>query len=164
MGLSFLTAIQADALHAVLVEEPEWEIRHILRWYSRTFFTPLHEVEELPPEDVFRTWFETRYEQMDRSELIEEARLVIETPEERAQRIETEKDKGDDDLAFLEAALKQDAAREAKKSKKKLVATLPDPKAPPKVATVAKEQDLPPIKVEFSDEPIDMDADGLEPV
>lgn len=163
--LSLLAAVQADSLHAVLEEDADWEVRQVLRWYSRTFHTPLHEVEELAPEDVFRAWFETRYEQMDRSELIDHARLIIETPKERADRIEREKQTEDDDLAFLEAALKADAAKEAKRKSKKLVTTsLPSPKAPPKVASVPVDDDLPPIKVEFSDEPLDLDKDGLEPV
>jgi hypothetical protein len=164
--LSLLAAVQADALWAVIDEDPEWEVRQVLRWYSRTFHTPLHEVEELPPEDVFRAWFESRYEQMEHGELIDHARLVIETPEERAERIQREAEREDEDLAFLESALKADAAKEAKrKARKKLVTKLPDPKAPPKVASVPTDKEaLPPIKVVFSDEPLDLDRDGLEPV
>src|SRR5205823_11994598 len=100
--------------------------------------------EELPPEDVFRAWFEVRYEQMERAELIDQARLVVETPDERADRIEREKNADDEDIAFLERALKADATKEANKKAKKLVTTkLPSPKAPPKVASVPKDDDLP---------------------
>jgi hypothetical protein len=44
--------------------DPEYYLRRIFRWYSKTFATPLHEVEELPLSDVLQHYWEEHYEDM----------------------------------------------------------------------------------------------------
>ena len=54
-----LAAMQVLALYATESVEWEHEYRRICRWYSSTFFTPLHVVElELSEEYVIKHYFE----------------------------------------------------------------------------------------------------------
>lgn len=71
------------ALKDVLVGTAEYQHRRILRWYSRTFSTALHDVEQLPLEYVLQHYYESFWEKAEAEE-IEEARLdALKTPEER---------------------------------------------------------------------------------
>lgn len=82
----FLQSIQILALEAVL--RPDWEAtyRHICRWYSKTFATPLHTVEDLPTLEVLQHFFESHYEALDEDKLRAAALDVCETPTQRRRR------------------------------------------------------------------------------
>lgn len=70
----------------------------IVRWYSKTFHTPLSEVEDLPFIEVFEAFTLESYEDLVNSQdpnepanlgkmkLMAEIRRLIETPEEAAER------------------------------------------------------------------------------
>lgn len=49
--------------------DSDYELRQIFRWYSKTFSTPLHQVVELPLEDVLRAWYEEEFEGMKEEDL-----------------------------------------------------------------------------------------------
>lgn len=51
----------------------DFHIRRIFREYSQKFFTPLHEVYELPIEFVVQAWLEDLYEDWKDEELLKEA-------------------------------------------------------------------------------------------
>jgi hypothetical protein len=71
------------ALKDVLTGTAEYQHRRILRWYSRTFATPLHDVEQLPLEYVLQHYYESFWEKAEPEEL-EEARVdALKTPEDR---------------------------------------------------------------------------------
>ena len=53
-----LKAIQLIALNDVDLDTTEQYYKHICRWYSRQFHTPLPQVMEMAAEEVFRTFFE----------------------------------------------------------------------------------------------------------
>jgi hypothetical protein len=65
-------AARLMALHAVVSHKKrqndlvdlEYPMRKIFRWYSRTFFTPLHVVDTLPLDDVLQAYWEVQYEEM----------------------------------------------------------------------------------------------------
>lgn len=58
-----------------------------MRWYSKTFHTPLHVVEwDVPLDDILQAWFESEYEGLSEDGRVDEARRLTETPEERAER------------------------------------------------------------------------------
>lgn len=62
-------AIRIQALQSVMKSSAEYEIRKLFRWYSKTFHTPLKEVEDLPLEQIVRDYWESQYENMDEGEL-----------------------------------------------------------------------------------------------
>ncbi len=66
--VDFIDGIRARALLAVLRPDQEANLRHIFRWYSRTFHTPLHEVDDLPVEEILLHWFEAQFEDMEEPE------------------------------------------------------------------------------------------------
>lgn len=90
---------------AVLEEDQEYQLRHIFRWYSRNFNTPLYQVEELPLVEVLQAWYECQYESIVHDETREEELLkelldLSENEEQRRKReMETER-KLDDDEQF----------------------------------------------------------------
>jgi hypothetical protein len=84
--------------------DPLYTYRKIFRWYSRTFSTPLHQVEELPLEDVLRAWYEETLEDLDEKDLEDKVREAALPAEERLRRARVED-------AF--AAEEYDALREA---------------------------------------------------
>ena len=65
-----LRAIQIIALKEVLSDKQsqDFQLRSIFRWYSKTFHTPLHIVEELPEFDILQAYFEDQYEQLNQSD------------------------------------------------------------------------------------------------
>lgn len=52
-------------MHDVVREPEVYNLRYIFRWYSVTFHTPLHVVEQLPIEDILQHYYETQYEELD---------------------------------------------------------------------------------------------------
>jgi hypothetical protein len=115
----FLDGIRIRALAGVMDPDEEYTLRDIYRWYSREFSTKLHEVEGLPLEYVLLNWFEVQYQELDEDEQLALARELVETPEERKAREETDKQS---DEAFLQKARE----RNEKKSKQGLLRKMLD--------------------------------------
>lgn len=57
--------LRLQAMHDVVREPEVYNLRHIFRWYSQTFHTPLHLVEHLPIQDILQHYYETQYEDLD---------------------------------------------------------------------------------------------------
>lgn len=66
------SAIRSSALLAAIKPDFGSHVRSILRWYSKTFHTPLHEVDTIPFEDILQAWFEEQYAGMEPQQLMEE--------------------------------------------------------------------------------------------
>ncbi len=89
--MDYYSAIRINALEAVLSgDSQEYIFRHILRWYSKNFYTPLHVVETIPLEDVLTAYYESKYEEMKDIELDMEKSSLLETDEEKAMRLRKE--------------------------------------------------------------------------
>lgn len=108
--MDFIDGIKVRALLAVLRPDQEANLRHIFRWYSKTFSTPLHEVDDLPVEDILLHWFEVQYEDMEEPEQIHQARQLTTTQEQAASQDES-------DAALLAAATAKKAGKKARGSK-----------------------------------------------
>ena len=85
MRPGYHTAVKLLAFDNATTDEPlqEYLLRKIFRWYSKTFHTPLQEVEAIPLHDIFVHYWETRYEDMKEFDLVEERNELIFTEEER---------------------------------------------------------------------------------
>ena len=68
---------QTQALHDILNNDAEYFFRRIARWYSSTFHTPLHEVEQLPWFEILQHYYEFHYEKMNQTELYELLQEII---------------------------------------------------------------------------------------
>lgn len=83
-------AIRIRAMKAVLDPDPQYTVRRVLRWYSKTFRTALADVEELPLEDVFQAYYEEMYEDMSPDHRDRERQELLITDEERSRMIAVE--------------------------------------------------------------------------
>jgi len=99
-----LTAIGLLALQSVAAPDMAAQTRHVLRWYSKTFSTPLHLVEqEIPLEDVWQAFFEEKYEALEPEELEQAVKDALTPPEERAEAEDRLKTEAVADDAFVKA-------------------------------------------------------------
>lgn len=149
-------AIRLVALAAVFGEkDPDYAIRRIMRWYSKTFFTPLHVVEELPVEDVLEAYYEVHYEEMSETQREVERKELLMSEAERKAAVRQE----DAEAAEAEEYAKAVAEEEAKAPKKlNRVQPVAARLSPEQVMVVPElPSELPPdIQMEF------MSPDGLD--
>lgn len=109
-------ALQLLALRAVEKPDGEARLRGICRWYSKTFHTPLHVVEELDEDDVLTAYFESIYEEMEESERQDIMRQLLETDEQKAARARARDEEAAESFEF--ARRMADEARIAAAKKK----------------------------------------------
>lgn len=127
--LDLLRVVRLCAWGAVHHNEDDYYLRHIFRWYSREFHTPLHLVEDLPLVDVLTHFYECQYEELKDEERLqqlyeEEALRLRETKAESAARAVREAEQEVEDMAFL-----KEAQEEAKRNLEaaRLAAAAPKP-------------------------------------
>lgn len=158
-----LLAMQAVKTDLV---DPQYFFRLVFRWYSKTFSTPLHIVEELPLEDVLQHYFESKYETLEPLELEEELKAILETAAERKEREQKEAEEEMSDEQFLEELRKE--AAEKKQLGKGLVelpnnkAVNPDVLAKPEPKTMLQPDKLDSVDIKFDDD-IFNKLDDLDP-
>lgn len=93
--IDYIRAIKLNAMKAVSDPDTDYYLRFIYRWYSKTFFTPLHEVEDLPLEDILTAYYEESYEKLEEKELRTERLKLVWGEAEFERRLKAEQD--DDD-------------------------------------------------------------------
>lgn len=162
-------SLRTVALRDVLLEPPEYHLRMVRRWYSKTFFVPLPDVELMPETEIFQAFYEEKYENLkkgakdhpeDAEALETELDLLLETEEETMTRSMREEELKYENRVFdqqvdAQAAAQQHAEVEkrAKQQAKALDGSVPRPAkqadildglpaAPPKI--------LPSIKMKFA--------------
>ena len=174
-------AIRLIALKAVLAArrrspdggvDPSYGLRRVFRWYSKTFSTPLAEVELLPIDDVLQAYWEETYEDMKDEELETERQSMLEAPEDLAarQRQEDADDLdtfliGKDEIESRAAAAKETAIRkleDAADALKSLVGRpITDRDTELVMTQVAKMKETPSdIQIAFADD-LDLDSDPM---
>ena len=116
---------------------------YVFRWYSKTFFTPLHVVEELPLESVLRAFFYDKADHLTPEERHEELLLVLESPEQRSARFMKESE----DLVGDEALLAEIDAKPESEVDRKGLNVLPVSIIKPDLASLS-----PDIKMTFISE------------
>lgn len=78
--MNIYEAIRFAALRNVVKEgDLDYAMRKIFRWYSKTFHTPLHVVEELPTEYILQHYWESQYEDLDEQKLEQETVILTKT-------------------------------------------------------------------------------------
>jgi hypothetical protein len=112
--MDVLEAIQLEALRSVMEDDSEYLLRRIFRWYSATYHTPLHQVEDLPVEYVLQQFFEVNVENMTKAQRRKLAISLSETHDEKLAR--EKKESGLSDAAFLRKVKRQE--KEAAKKRK----------------------------------------------
>lgn len=158
------TAIKMMAMKAVISPDEGAIVRRIQRWYSKTFHTPLADVEKIDFFELLTHYYEDTYETAASSEdgmsiskaLQEEFHQLLMTPEEEMAKL-SEKELEDFESFQLLKAVREEEDRAAaefeKKQKEIKVSNL--------AATPPVEQAPPPIPPAISSEE-SMNFDGLD--
>ncbi len=136
---SIAEAIKAVALLAIMEPDDAANLRKIQRWFSKTFSTPLQEVETLSTEYILLHYFEEHFVSMDFDDLRKEAVLLLESPEERSDRESKEKTEED---AFIKMIEDEEKAKEK-----------PDPKKLQRGSLKKKDLDIA-VNEEFAHKPL----------
>jgi len=129
-------ALKLLALRAVMKPDAEAQYRSICRWYSKTFHTPLHAVDELPEEDVLTAYFEDRYEDMEEAEREDALKSLLESKEDRKAR---QRAKDAEDAEAFEFAQRL-AAEERQKQAQKKVADVQVEKKPSMLSAASQRE------------------------
>lgn len=141
--MDYVDGIRICALASVLYPDDEDQIHEVFEWYSREYHTPLHVVQDLPLDSVLFCYFRAVYRNMNPEDRHNHAIWLMETPEERQKRADSDKNEEDDFLRQAREANKKkgnkaDAAMQAfqrmkEKSLKKQddLPAPPPPQAPP---------------------------------
>lgn len=149
--LDLLKALRLLAFRAVEKPDHEYILRHICRWYSRQFYTPLAEVEDIPLETLLTHFFEVQVEEMSDEDREELRAKLCETRAERVARETEEAAKAVEDDEFLRMvqaeAKAQNAKFEAAKSQAK-------PDDAPIVPVSIMGQNLPTTFTDIKDAPV----------
>jgi hypothetical protein len=140
MEVDYDRAIRLLAFHAVQERSPEYRLRSVMRWFSRTYSTPLAEVENMPTEYILSNYYEVLYAELESEELEKERTLLTESTAEKAERLRREaQDEASTEalLKQIEAEQKQDALKDkdlralgdakAQEMRQALDRTLPEP-------------------------------------
>ncbi len=85
LALRDVLAFKKNSKNSKIKEDAEYSVRHIFRWYSKTFYTPLDHVARLPLQDVMRAFWEEKYEALDEDELEEVRVQALKTDEQISQ-------------------------------------------------------------------------------
>ena len=111
-------AMRATALAAVVEEPFEYQLRRISRWYSKTFHTPLADVDNIPVEDLIYTYYECMYEDLPPERREEEIEDIFTPPDKRVLKLDetTERKVSDDDFMKQIQDEEKKKAEEAKKT------------------------------------------------
>lgn len=107
---SYDASLRILALQAARHPDRLAQFRRVARWYSQNFATPLHQVFELPEEFVLQHYYEHHYESLDDEDWRQEVLETVETPAERAARLQAE---AEADVNLMKRA-REDRARIAK--------------------------------------------------
>lgn len=152
----------------------DFHLRRIFREYSQKFYTPLHEVYELPIEFVVRAWMEDLYEDWKDEDLIREAESITKSTEQILE--ERKREDGDEaemwllaeDIRKSEGAMKK--MEDAVKALKQVGTMFREPTHEEKVTgagRLSKPSEManvrvePGRKIEMSFGDVDLDQDGF---
>ena len=111
-------AIRFRALYNVLHPDYHYSIRYIIRWYSRTFSTPIAQVMELPLDEVLLHYYECHYEEMDETQVQFEIDHLLESEEIRASKIREEEAREVEDVQFQRQVEGEEASAQEEKNVK----------------------------------------------
>ena len=125
----YFEALLVSALRGAVKPTAEDYLKKVFRWNSKTFATPLHQVGDLPLDDVLGAYFEEQFADMGQEELEAEIRLVTEDADEREARERADISKNMDDEKFLEMSKKAAAQRKIvkKMEERPAIPALPAP-------------------------------------
>ena len=104
-------AIRTIAMRDVVEGTSAYNIRYILRWYSKTFYTPLRDAEMIPLNDVFCHFFESRYEEMSEEDREAEIFDLLLSEDEKDKQLKEQEAEEDEADLFAAEAQEEDSSK-----------------------------------------------------
>lgn len=104
--LDSINNLKILALRSVIRPDEEYLCRKIIRWYSKTFHTPIIEVQKIPILDILQHYYEEQFEELEadpekKEEFHNIITELIETESQKADRLKKEAKENIDDEVFL---------------------------------------------------------------
>ncbi len=170
--MNIYEALKKLALKAVIAPDEAYEMRRIFRWYSRTFHTPLEEVEEIPIQKVLVHYFESEFENANEEQIEKFIRDMCESKEDKYKREMEEERLVVEDWLFLKSVEKTTKKPTNKENKLEDVVKATD-RVTKAITSILKPRDkdatlpdddtsLPPdVSISFSDD-LDKDIEELD--
>ena len=155
-------AIQLRALLCVTKEDPDYTLRRMLRWYSKTFHTSLSAVEDMPVEDVVQTYYEEHFAELDEEALEKVREDLLETDDEKKARLRAADEEEADGFEYAKIVEEEEAVKaklEETKKKKPEDGMLAEVEIPGALG----KQELPPniiMKFEVSEDEFEKEIEG----
>lgn len=167
--MNYYEAIRINALYEVLKPSTNYYFRRVARWYSKTFHTPLYMTYKLPIEHILQEFYEERYENMEEEDRNAEVSDLVETDEQKRERLLIEDADKADDFEFIK--MSEELNKKTKKTKGKKMSEVSEfSKIPEEFRSLTKtlkdaseklKEDLPDIDIDFaSDSDFEKMIDG----
>ncbi len=172
--MHLVEAIRLCSLYAVVshknkkVEDQEYALRRIFRWYSKTYHTPLHMVDQLPLMDVLTAYWEEEFEGLEAPDLEQAVEEVLVDPE-MTRKKQIEEDWVDAEAYEIGVEELEAQNKALKKRKLEEIAAPRKDKAPgmgqlrsPESSLPTPSTKAPEIAMQFvSEEDMDMESDDV---
>lgn len=100
--------IQLQAMRAIISPNDAALYRYVCRWYSSKFATPLLDVYDIPTDFVLQQYFEDLFENMSKKERYDRTIELIETQEERQERLRLEEAEITEQVARVRGLVKDE--------------------------------------------------------
>jgi hypothetical protein len=114
----YVRTLRLIAMADVVLEPMSYSLRQIFRWYSKEFFTPLQQVDDIPLEEVLQTYFECQYEEMEEGPRNQEIQRLLISPEKLAQMQKEEDAEDAETWEFAREAVAEEEKEEKEAASK----------------------------------------------
>lgn len=129
--MNIYDAIRIKALRDVVKgNSPDYALRKVFRWYSKTFATPLTQVEDLPVEFVLQAYWESMYEDMEDPKLEAERVELTKTEAERKAEDRAWDEQQAEEVAFTQMVAQTKKIEDLKPEGIKALVPTPEEKPP----------------------------------
>jgi hypothetical protein len=158
LDANYVKSLKIIAGHEVLTGSVDYFIRRMMRWYSREFNTPLHDVYGLPLEFVFQQYFENDFEGLEQQDINAKLKFLA-LSDEKLQRLMREEDAETADMhEFVEETKREDEIKEKQRQLEEQKEKL----AKQDIVSASPGTVIPPdIHMTFDVDDVDLDRDAL---
>ena len=115
--MDYYKHLRIIALNSVISPDEPYLIRKIVRWYSKTFSTPISVVEEIPLEHILTAYYESEFEDKKEEELEQIIQDMFADDVDNRKEEMAEEKRAVEDYEFLKA-LKEEQRLNPKKDLK----------------------------------------------
>lgn len=124
MDFEYLDGVRIRALTSIMDPDEQAWLQGVFEWYSKEYHTPLHTIQDLPLDTVIYVYYRAYYKGLEPEDRHNEAIWLLETPAERAARVNNDKNREDELMQKSRAHNAGKATKGSKDATKKIEALL----------------------------------------